>query len=211
MEFNQKYYQTYYKNYKRQNPTYKLNFYLETVQRFAPKSQNLLDAGCAFGAFLLLAQSSYQVYGFDISNYSISQAAKKLPKANLKVSSVETVTFPTKFGVITLFDVIEHVVDLEKALSSLSNQLSKNGVIILVMPVYDGLTGKIVRLLDKDPSHINKFSRQKWLEILSKDFDILHWQGVFRYFFLKRLYLHFPTKNLRQFSPAIIVVAKKKA
>src|SRR3989344_3692935 len=204
MEFDEHYYETYYQHYQRQNPPYKLNFYHKIVRKYSPNAKTLLDAGCAYGAFLTLVVGNYKLLGSDISRHAISLARQQLPAVHFKVGSVETTSFNTKIDVITLFDVIEHVPNLKKTFATINMQLTEDGVVIFVIPVYDGITGKIVNLLDKDPSHIHKFSRDKWLKLIGSTFQILDYQGIFRYLLLGKYYLHFPTKLFRSLAPAII-------
>ena len=81
---------------------------------------------------------------------------------------------------------------------------------MFMMPVYDGFSGRIVQILDKDPTHINKFSRHQWIHLLKKEFQLIDWFGIIRYFFMKRVYIHYQNKALRLLSPAILVVVRNK-
>jgi hypothetical protein len=78
------------------------------------------------------------------------------------------------------------------------------------MPVYDGPTGPVIRRLDKDPTHIHKWDREAWLDLLGSRFNILDWQGAFRLLLPSGPYLHVPTRRLRAVSPAILVVARRR-
>ncbi|MCX6710642.1 MAG: class I SAM-dependent methyltransferase, partial [Candidatus Woesearchaeota archaeon] len=119
------------------------------------------------------------------------------------------INYPSSsFDVITVLDVIEHVPNIDKALSELRRVCRNGGLIVFTMPVYDGITGKIVNIMDKDITHVNKFSRHKWLDIIGKRVEIIEWQGIIRYFFMKKHYLHIQTIFLRKACPAILIICK---
>lgn len=75
-QFSEAYFAENYRNYVRQNPNAKMNFYRELVERHAPPRQTrrVLDMGCAFGRFLCFLPTNWQRFGIDISEYAIRQA-----------------------------------------------------------------------------------------------------------------------------------------
>jgi 2-polyprenyl-3-methyl-5-hydroxy-6-metoxy-1,4-benzoquinol methylase len=206
--FDANYFKTNYKNYALQNPRYKTKAVLKTIKKYK-KTGSLLDVGCAYCSFISVAEEQgYDVQGCDLEQDVLDFSKERFllqqcPITALKYNKEE-------FDIVTVLDVIEHVKDYADGFMELKRVMNKNGIAVFVMPVYDGLVGKIVMKLDKDTTHINKFSRFKWLEILAQEFDVLEWQGVFRYLFFSRIYANIPTKLLRKYSPAIMVVCKKK-
>lgn len=207
-KFEKSYFDLNYPDYFRQNPPYKEMRIISSIKKHCPKG-SLLDVGCALGAFLSEAEKTgYSVGGCDISKFAVKYASKKF---KVKQCSINTLKYPdSNFDVITVLDVIEHVPDINKAFSELSRVAKKSGIICFTMPVYDGLSGKIVNLIDKDPTHVNKFSRHKWVELLGKRFEVLEWQGILRYFFMKKHYLHLQTRVFRNSCPAILVICRNK-
>jgi SAM-dependent methyltransferase len=210
--FDESYYRTFYRNYTRQNPPRKLNFYQKLLTSHLRQTQSvkLLDVGCAFAAFLNSLPKSWDRYGIDVSEHSIAAAKAKNPDIQLASATLETVPFKGPFDAITSFDVIEHIADLDKVAESVSSLLKPGGVFVFVVPVYDGPLGWVVHALDKDPTHIHKTNRDFWLDWASKSFDILEWRGTYRFLTPLGVYLHFPSKILRRFSPAIAVVVRRK-
>jgi hypothetical protein len=87
--------------------------------------------------------------------------------------------------------------------------LRPGGILLIVVPVYDGPLGPLVTLFDRDPSHVLKESRQYWLSCLSRHFEIIEWQGAFRKLLWGTRYMHLPTTSFRQIAPAIAIVARK--
>jgi len=208
--FEEEYYKKFYRNYTRQNPPKKIDFYRKLVKTALGEKRNpsILEAGCAFGTFLSSLENSWRKYGFDISEFAIREARKSMPKAELAVSAFPEIPFKGPFDVIVSFDVLEHVPEIEETMLAVKSRLVPNGHFIFVVPVYDGPTGPIIRILDKDTSHIHRESRAFWLNLTERHFQIESWCGIYRFLFPGSYYLHKPTMIFRRFSPAIAVVAR---
>jgi hypothetical protein len=86
--------------------------------------------------------------------------------------------------------------------------LQPDGIFAFVVPVYDGLSGPIIRLLDQDVTHLQKHGRSFWLHLASRRFRVLAWHGLVRYLLPGGVYLNWPTRLCRQHTPAIAVVAR---
>lgn len=205
-KFEKEYFDKNYQNYNLQNPVRKNKALITLIEKYVNHGV-LLDIGCAYGNFLKYAKKEgFTVYGCDISKYAVQRTS---PFAKTNVCSITSLKYPHEtFDIVTVFDVIEHIDDLKKAFSELKRVTKKEGIIMFMMPVYDGFSGKIVRILDKDPTHINKFSRYQWINLLKETFQLIDWLGVIRYFFMKRVYIHYQSRALRLISPAIIVVVR---
>ena len=211
--FDADYYRTYYREYTRQNPPRKLRFYARRVeQHLAPGlPRRIHDLGCGFGDFLATLGPEWQVCGSDVSEFAITQAAQRHPRAAFKVASAtDRAVFPDPFGVVTAFDVLEHVADLGAVAAAVNEQLAPGGAFLFVVPVYDGLSGPIIRALDRDPTHIHKWPRRRWLDWAAAHFEVREWLGAVRYLFPLLGYLHVTTRLLRRHTPAILVACRKR-
>ncbi len=210
--FERDYFEKTYRNYSRQNPQRKLRFYRGLVERVAPRDHTprILDVGCAFGAFLSGLNPEWERFGIDVSEFAIDRAAQSLAGASFARAGIESIPFKGPFDIITAFDVIEHVPSLEQVASSIKAKLSPDGCFIFVVPVYDGPTGPIVHLLDRDETHLHKRSRRFWLRWAEERFVPLEWLGLCRYLLPGGYYLHLTTRALRWFTPAIAVVARNR-
>jgi SAM-dependent methyltransferase len=214
--FDADYYRQNYRDYDRQNPSRKLRYYARFVRRSLVPGvpRRIHDVGCAFGKFLGSLDNDWQDwerYGSDISEYAIGQAALTRPDCTFRVADVGRVRdFPRPFGAVTAFDVIEHVPDVEAFAESVREQLAPGGSFVFVVPVYDGLSGPIIRLLDHDPTHIHKWPRGRWLDWAAERFKIVEWRGIVRYLLPGRCYLHVPMRTFRAHTPAIIVSCRQR-
>lgn len=145
------------------------------------RGKRALDVGCGRGYGLLALKAlGYKVYGFDIDEKAI-KIVKQMGFKNVTVANLEEgIPWQQHFHLITCFDVLEHVKELDKALKTL---LSANfNTLVITVPninteflrlIYLALRRKarisLTRgkgFLIKDPDHINMMSYKQWLRIL---------------------------------------------
>lgn len=209
------YFDTAYRDYESQNPPAKLDHYLDVIVTRSPTVEpSLLDVGCGRGAFLERASSrfpAWDLFGTDIDAEGVSTTEVRVPGATIRRGDAGDIPFPPEsFDVIAAWDVLEHVSDLDVALSEIRRCLKPAGLLTIVVPVYDGVTGPLVRLLDRDPTHIHKMSRDLWVSIINEHFDDLEWHGIHRYLLTRALYLHRPTRRMRRAAGAILISALRR-
>ncbi|HEY3308917.1 MAG TPA: class I SAM-dependent methyltransferase [Desulfuromonadaceae bacterium] len=205
--FDEKYFATYYGNYSAQNPPGKLAWYLSLLLKQVTGG-NLLDIGCSYGRFISAAASSFTCFGMDVDLDVVRKASSFGDGKGFVNGRLPHIPF-ARLDVITMLDVLEHLSDPEAALESACGALRPGGILLIVVPVYDGPLGPLVTLFDRDPSHVLKESRQYWLSCLGRHFEIIEWQGAFRKLLWGTRYMHLPTTSFRQIAPAIAIVARK--
>ena len=203
------YYGAAYRDYDKQNPSYKLKYYARLMQHAVEgiKQPRILDIGCAMGYVLRHLPSEWTRVGVDASEYAINEARKALPDAEF----INALMPPSdrQFDLITAFDVIEHIIDYRAVLEQIDNILAPAGKIMFVVPVFDGPLGPVVHMLDYDVTHHNKWSRKQWLDVVSERFELETWTGIYRYL-TPAGYVHFGTDLLRSSAPAILITAHKR-
>ena len=216
--YGEAYYSTTYRDYFRQNPVRKLEFYRSVVERYAPQHRPLrvLDVGCGLGSFLANLRASdpdqtrLNLTGIDVSEFAVAANAATYPAETFQVCAAEDIaSLGQAFDVVTAFDVLEHLHDPDGAASAVSQSLTEAGTFIFVVPVYDGLLGPVVRLLDKDETHVQLRSRQSWLDWAASHFTVTGWLGIFRMLTPWNHYVHLPTRRLRKIAPAILITATR--
>lgn len=188
--------------------------YLSIVKQFVPhqtKKQWLLDIGCGYGKYLEVASRDFQVAGIDPSAYAIKEVRRLVPSATLSVSSLESFRPQKRFDVVTAFDVLEHLEDPRRAMEKIHRLLSNEGIFVCVVPVYDGPFGTIGGWLDRDPTHLHKWDRWKWLRLFEEKFHILFREGIIRYTLpIFGYYLYASASWFWRWGQAIVVVLKKR-
>jgi SAM-dependent methyltransferase len=215
--FDQQYYSDNYVDYDSHSPMHKLNFYYKKIDSFLSQSipdPKIHDIGCAYGNFLFNLDNRFIKFGSDVSEFAILKAREKNlltnNSINFEIIRNSSPFSEESFDLITAFDVLEHAPSPELIIETIHAQLKNNGTFMFVVPVYDGLSGPIIKKLDKDPTHLHKWNRYSWLNLISKKFHVLEWQGIFRYNFFGLFYVHLPSTLMRNHTPAIIVICRKK-
>lgn len=208
------YYLQNYRDYDRQNPEHKLRYYRDRLERYRNPAlpKRIYDIGCGPGNFLRSFDRSWTIFGSDINTFAIENARRTMPHGHFAIGAgASTVLFAEPMPVITALDVLEHVSDLELAATTIMEQLMPGGLLMFVVPVYDGLSGPIVWLLDRDPTHVHKQSRRQWLLWARRHFEVVGWEGIVRYKLPGPLpYFNVATTSLRAHTPAILVVCRPK-
>lgn len=217
-DFEHDYFADNYRDYAAQNPDYKLAFYRRAIDQALDRAGRgrehagegrlrLLDVGCGLGRFVAsLPDERWERHGTDLSAYAVEHDRERWPGIDFRQAGATDRPFADDtFDVITAFDVIEHVPDLTAVAAAVTAMLRPGGVFAFVVPVYDGLSGPLIRLLDKDPTHVHKEPRDFWLRWAAEHWTDLDWQGMLRYLLPGGRYLHLPTRTWRRHTPAILV------
>lgn len=210
--FDEKYFSSVYRNYNLQNPPNKIRFYHSLAHKVLNGKVNpeVLEIGCAKGAFLKSADANWNKTGCDTDYHLVKNTAQMIISSRFLVCKLPQLPFYESFDLITAFDVLEHVNEIDDSMLSIRSSLKENGSVVMVIPVYDGICGPLINFLDKDPTHIHKRSRRFWLDLIGKHFDIIEWFGITRYYLSPFGYLHLVTKRLRLYTPAIAILGSKK-
>lgn len=144
------------------------------AQRVGARRGRVLDIGCGYGFFLHeMAQRGWQTEGIEISATGRKHARDQF---NLKVRGkpLEKLQWPAgSFDAVTLFYVIEHLVDPHTTLERIRHWLKPGGLLLLRWPH----TTPVVRLLGPlasrldlyhTPYHLYDFSPATMAYLLSQ-------------------------------------------
>lgn len=210
----EEYYQQNYRSYDRQNPEPKLAYYRGQIARHRDPALplRLHDIGCGLGNFLHSLDPGWSIFGSDINAFAIERSRQRMPHGRFELGAgALDGLFDERFSVITAFDVLEHVPSLEAAGPAVARQLLPGGIFVFVVPVYDGLSGPAIRLLDGDPTHVHKQPRAFWLEWAARHFEVLAWEGILHYLLPGGHYLHVVTSLARWHVPAVLVACRARS
>lgn len=118
---------------------------LRYIKKYA-RGPRLLDVGCAYGIFLYVAsQSGYKVSGVEMSSYSAETARKKFNVDVYNGSLAGAAFKPSIFDVVTLWDVLEHLMDPLAELREVHRLLKPGGLIAIQLPNLRGLDVAILK------------------------------------------------------------------
>ncbi|MFQ6083734.1 MAG: class I SAM-dependent methyltransferase [Candidatus Aminicenantia bacterium] len=103
---------------------------LKKLEHFKGK---ILDIGCADGYFLTLArQRGWEPYGIEISDFLLKKARKNLGEKYVFGIPLKIANFKSDFfDVITMWDVLDHLIDPIGELKEVRRILKKKGLLII--------------------------------------------------------------------------------
>jgi 2-polyprenyl-3-methyl-5-hydroxy-6-metoxy-1,4-benzoquinol methylase len=124
-----------YHDYRAAEPLYLKTFRrrLEFVLRDRPRRGRALDVGCAAGFCMqVLSAAGFEAHGVEISAVIARHAQERLGLHSVHVGTLDGCPHPpNSFDLITMWDVVEHVVDPVALLAKARELLRPDGVLVL--------------------------------------------------------------------------------
>lgn len=114
----------------------------ETFSKYS-QSGKLLDVGCATGFFLDVSLTKgYETFGVELSKEAIKKSNKK---HNIFNGTLEDAKFQDSFfDVVTMFDIIEHVLNPDETIKEVYRILKRSGLLVLTTPDISSWHAKIM-------------------------------------------------------------------
>ena len=128
--------------------TQRVKSFEKTIKRnlkYLPQSPaTVLDIGCAGGAFLLAAQNlGYTVTGIEPSGELVNSAKSKSLDIVQGTAENARELINGTFDIVSLWDVIEHVLDPQQTLEGAISCLSEDGLLVINIPDIGTWTAKV--------------------------------------------------------------------
>ncbi|MGB3182563.1 MAG: class I SAM-dependent methyltransferase [Cyclobacteriaceae bacterium] len=143
------------------------------INKYAHKKARLLDIGCGTGSFLsAAAKNGWEATGVEVNNEARSIAQKE-SNANI-YPSIFDLPAKSKYEVITMWHVLEHVYNLEDTLKRIKELLITKGVLILALPNSNSADANMYREYWAGydvPRHLYHFT-QPSVKFLSKEYKL---------------------------------------
>lgn len=125
----------------------------------------IFDAGCGEGHLIkkLNSKNSNNLYyGVDVTEIALQKAKKRCPYAEFKIENLLKMNFDNAFfDVIICTEVLEHIIEYERAIEELKRILKKDGFLILTFPnefLWTISRFFLGRKSIKVPDHVNSFN-----------------------------------------------------
>jgi 2-polyprenyl-3-methyl-5-hydroxy-6-metoxy-1,4-benzoquinol methylase len=122
----------------------------------------LLDVGCGTGGFLAEAKAAgWNGTGIELSQYAVDVANKELGLKVYRSDIFSNQLQPGSFDVVTMWHVLEHLIDPLASLRRAHDLLADDGVLFVELPNWDS-AGRVFKGAHwkqlKPPEHINFFT-----------------------------------------------------
>lgn len=142
-----------------------------------------LEIGCGEGELSIrLARRGFAMRGFDISAQIVEEARRRARQAGVEATfgaqPIETIDVAAEAAPFVICcEVLEHIDDPVQGVDTLA-ELAQPWLLASVPrePVWRALNmarGKYLRHLGNTPGHVNHWSRQGFLDLLSRRFEIV--------------------------------------
>lgn len=163
-------------------------------------NKKILDIGSGGGAFLKACKDiKIQVEGIEPNKWLVKYAKKKY---NVNISSKKIYNIKKSFDVVSLFDVLEHIPNLQSTVNEITRLVKKNGHLIINVPDHDSLARKLLKT--KWPFylnvHLHYFNERTLSKLLEKRFKLVYskpyWQNLEINYIMERAAKYFSFLNI---------------
>lgn len=152
-----------------------------------------LDIGCATGFNAnMLRNFAENITGIEMSAEVARLAKKRTSQMKIIVGKFPEVEIEEKFDLITLFDVLEHIENDEFALRKISKLLNPNGYLILTVPAFSFLWGK----LDKSAGHYRRYTKNTLYPLLDRSGFLVKRMTYFNTFLFPAIFAYRKMHNV---------------
>jgi len=170
----------------------KLNHYrFNEISKYSHDGK-VLDVGCAAGFFLDQAKKSgLSCFGVELSNEAAQKAKKN--HNNIFVGKLEDAKYENLFfDIVTMYDIIEHVTDINSTIREIHRITKPNGLIVISTPDISSWHAKVMGKnwgMITPFEHLYYFSKENMKSFLIKHgFEILEIRKNFKIFTLDYLF-----------------------
>jgi SAM-dependent methyltransferase len=141
------------------------------LARYAPTRGRLLDVGCSSGLFLECAsEQGWEVVGVEPATWLAEHAQKRFGDRIINATLEAAELPPASFDVVTIWDVVEHVIDPVAFIQSAARLVRPGGVLAINVPDRSSLIARLMgaRWPLRLPEHLFYFSKRSLREILQR-------------------------------------------
>jgi 2-polyprenyl-3-methyl-5-hydroxy-6-metoxy-1,4-benzoquinol methylase len=164
--------------------------YLVELEKHAP-GKRILDVGCATGFFLDRGRKAgWKTYGVEISRFGAEESNRRGHET--VCGMLEDVPGESRFDVITMWDVFEHMTDPESALKRAHALLAPGGLVAINTIDSSSVPAKILGKnwhLVVPPEHLQYYSRTSLKQIVENEgFEVLSMHRITKRFSLPYIF-----------------------
>ncbi|ANW97035.1 hypothetical protein AXE80_12400 [Wenyingzhuangia fucanilytica] len=144
-----------------------LKTYIYAAEKTIGKTVLDMGSGSGYGS-KILSEKAKTTIGVDIDEESIKYANEHYSSYNTNFTTISNLE-NKKFDIITSFQVIEHVFDLNEYVKTISKYLKDDGLVYISTPNIEHRLFTFQHPWNQ--FHIKEFSRKSLIKLLSKEFE----------------------------------------
>jgi SAM-dependent methyltransferase len=137
------------------------DYALKYVKKFCKTSDRIMDIGCDRGIFLqMLSKEGFSdLTGMEMFEFNL-ELLSKLNISTIKSSVTDMASaYRESFYFITLFHVMEHIIDIDTAMNNIENYLLPNGILLIEVPDASRYAeSSLSRFYREHINHFDKYS-----------------------------------------------------
>lgn len=140
----------------------------------------LLEVGCGEGYVMEFLDPllGARMNGMDVDTAVVRGAAARCPDSGFAVGDGHELPYPAgAFDLVLACEVLEHVSDPHRVLGELARVTRRHALVSVprepIWRILNVLRGAYLRDLGNTPGHVQHWSRQGFLSLLSRHFDIV--------------------------------------
>ena len=160
---------------------------IRLIRKYAKEGEQIMDVGVGLGRILKQFPEMMR-YGMDISARYLQEAQKEGIQCCL--SMAEDMPYKDEvFDMVICCDVLEHVFDLNLAITNILSTLKKGGTLIIRVPYREDMETYMLPSAPYEFIHLRNFDEHTLRLLFSKIFDceVLYWETVGQIFNWARL------------------------
>jgi MPBQ/MSBQ methyltransferase len=119
---------------------------VDVLQQRLPATRRVLDIGCGFGSFVLLARErGIDAVGIEPASVEVAFARARLAEhrpadngeAVYRIADARSLAWPDRsFDAVTMWNVLEHIPDARRAIAEAARVLTPGGTLLGIAPNY---------------------------------------------------------------------------
>ncbi len=141
------------------------------VQKFIKDGDQILDIGSGKGVLFTKIKKKVFYTGLEINSKAVEQAKNSNINVKHEYLSEHAVTNTTTYDVVCLFQVLEHLTELDSFLKSVQHTLKNKGLFIIAVPNNDGFLSNTPNSIFNLPPHHTILWTEKSLRFMAKKYD----------------------------------------
>ena len=130
------------------------------LRKYFPGARTFLEIGCGTGfvlAGVARAMPQLTVHASEISSSGLPFAAQRAPRAELFQMDARAIPFVEHFGVVGLFDVLEHIEEDVAVLGEAHRAIRQGGGLVITVPQHPFLWSRY----DEHAHHVRRYTARE--------------------------------------------------